>query len=89
MPTDEPLIARGRLILPYELAKALKLLKVIDRGLPKPDSSREYKPSQFVLPLIPMLHGEGKKLENLKEIRGEMSLLALTRDEKPACFMHY
>ena len=38
--TDEPLVARGGLVLPYELAKALKLPKVIDRELPSPGSGR-------------------------------------------------
>mgnify|MGYP001059217349 CR=1 FL=1 len=75
--TDEPLIARSGLVLPYEMAKALKLPKVIDRELPGPGSSHGYKPSQFILPLILMLHGGGKKLEDLREIKGEMSLREL------------
>ena len=79
--TDEPLIARGGLVLPYELAKALKLPKVIDRELPRPGSGRGYKPSQFVLPLILMLHGGGKKLEDLREIKAEMSLRELLEME--------
>ena len=49
--TDEPLIAIGGLILPYEFAKAIKLPQVIDRELPQPGSGRGYKPSQFVVPL--------------------------------------
>lgn len=79
--TDEPLIARGGLVLPYELAKALKLPKVIDKELPRPGSGRGYKPSQFVIPLILMLHGGGKKLEDLREIKGEMSLRELLEME--------
>ena len=79
---DEPLIARGGLVLPYELAKALKLPKIIDKELPKPGSGRGYKPSQFVIPLILMLHGGGKKLEDLREIKGETSLRELLDMEK-------
>jgi hypothetical protein len=78
---DEPLIARSGLLLPYEMAKALKLLKVIDRELPKPGSGRGYRPSQFVIPLILMFHGGGKKLEDLREIKGEMSLRELLEME--------
>jgi hypothetical protein len=81
VPTNEPLIARSGLVLPYELAKALKLAKVIDRELPRPGSGRGYKPSQFVIPLILMLHGGGKKLEDLREIKGEMSLRELLEME--------
>jgi hypothetical protein len=78
---DEPLVGRGGLMLPYELAKALKLPKVIDRELPQPDSGRGYKPSQFVIPLILMFHGGGKKLEDLREIKGEVSLRELLEME--------
>ena len=32
--SEEPLVARGGLILPYEMAKAMRLPEVIDRELP-------------------------------------------------------
>ena len=75
--TDEPLIARAGLVLPYEMARALKLPEVIDRELPPPGSGRGYKSSQFVMPLILMLHGGGKRLEDLREVKGEVSLREL------------
>ena len=34
VPTDEPLVARSGLLLPYEMAKGLKLPEVIDKELP-------------------------------------------------------
>ena len=79
--TDEPLIARGGLILPYEFARAIKLPQVIDRELPPPGSGRGYKPSQFVMPLVLMLHGGGKKLNELREIKDEASLRELLEME--------
>ncbi len=75
--TDEPLIARAGLALPYEMAKAVRLPEVIDRELPRPGSGRGYKPSQFALALILMLHGGGKRIEDLREIRGEVTLRKL------------
>ncbi len=82
---NEPLVARGGLVLPYEMAKALKLPEVIDEELPRPGSGRGYKPSQFVMPLILMFHGGGKKLEDLREIKGEISLRELLEmDSLPA-----
>jgi len=75
--SDEPLIARAGLVLPYEMAKALKVPQVIDRELPPPGSGRGYKPSQFVMPLVLMLHGGGRKLEELREIKAETSLREL------------
>lgn len=83
--TDEPLIARGGLILPCEFARTLKLPAVIDRELPGPGSGHSYKPSQFVMPLILTFHGGGKKLEDLREIRDEESLRELLKmKELPA-----
>ena len=79
--TDEPLIARGGLILPYEFAKSLRLPEVIDRELPPPGSGRGYKPSQIVMPLVLMLHGGGRKLGELREIKGEVSLRELLQME--------
>lgn len=83
--SDEPLIARGGLVLPYEIAKALKIPQVVDRELPPPGSGRGYKPSQFVIPLVLMLHGGGRKLEDLREIKAEISLRELLgMEELPA-----
>jgi hypothetical protein len=79
--TNESLIARSGLLLPYQMAKAFKLPKVIDEELPRPGSGRGYKPSQFVMPLILMFHGGGKKLEDLREIKGEASLRELLEME--------
>lgn len=77
--TEEPLIARAGLVLPYEMAKALKLPWMIDQELSSPRSGHGYKPSQFVMPLVLMLHGGRKKLEDLREIKGQVSLRELLR----------
>jgi len=83
--SDAPLVARGGLVVPYELAKAMKLPEVIDRELPGPGSGHGYRPSKFVMPLVLMLHGGGKKLEDLREIKGEVSLRKLLEmKEMPA-----
>jgi len=80
--TDEPLVARGGLVLPYEMAKALKLPQIINRELPSGGSGHSYMPSQFVMPLILMFHGGGKAIEDLREIKGEISLRKLIDMEK-------
>ena len=71
---DAPLTARGGPVLPYEIAKALRLPEVIDQELPPPGSGRGYKPSQFIMPLVLMLHEGGKKLDDYRELKGEVSL---------------
>jgi hypothetical protein len=78
---NEPLVARSGFVLPYEMAKVLRLPRVIDEELPGLGSGRGYKPSQFVLSLILMFHGGGKKLEDLREIKEEMSLRELLEME--------
>jgi len=76
-PTNAALTAHGGLVLPYETAEALRLAKVIDRELPAAGSGRGYKPSEFVIPMILMLHGGGKKLDDLREIEAEVNLRSL------------
>ena len=63
--------------MPYEMARALRLPEVIDRELPPPGSGRGYRPSRFIIPLMLMLHGGGKKLDDLRELKGEASLREL------------
>ena len=46
-------------------------------GVAFANSGRKYKPAQFVMPLILMLHGGGKKLDNLRELKEEASLREL------------
>jgi hypothetical protein len=83
--TAEPLLARGGLVLPYEMALALKLPQIIDREMPAAGSGHGYRPSRFVMPLIMMFHGGGKTLEDLRELKGEVSLRKLLEmDEMPA-----
>jgi hypothetical protein len=82
VPCNEPLVARSGLVLLYEMAKALRLPRVIDEKLPGPVSGRGYRPSQFVLSLMLMFHGGGKKLEDLREIKGEMNLRELLEKER-------
>lgn len=84
--SDEPLVARGGLMLAYEMAQALKLPQVIDRELPSPGSGHSYRPSEFVMSLALMLHGGGQKLADMREIGAEASLRELLDMEQlPAC----
>lgn len=75
--TDEALIARAGLVLPHQMAKALGLPKRIDRELPAPGSPRGLPPSVFAIPIVLMLHGGGRVLEDLRELRAEVSLRKL------------
>ena len=73
--TDEPLIARAGLVLPYKMAGALKLPEVIDRELPPPGSGRGYKSSQFDATIIEVEKEEA--LWTYKRVKGYQPLLGL------------
>ena len=58
-----------------EMAQALKVWKRVDEQLAGPGSGRGYRPSQFVQPLVWMLHAGGRRLEDLRELRAEREVL--------------
>jgi hypothetical protein len=49
----------------------------VDRTLPSPGSGAGYRPSQFVEPLLLMLQGGGRTLEDLRQIREDTGLGSL------------
>jgi len=57
-----------------EYAHALDLPGVLDRELPGPGSGAGYAPSKFVMPLVLMLQGGGRSLEDLRQIREDAGL---------------
>jgi hypothetical protein len=79
--TEEQLTAHGGLALFGEFLQALNLSAQLNEALPAPGSSKGYAPSQFVLPLVLMLHGGGRTLEDLRQIREDAGLRALLRLE--------
>jgi hypothetical protein len=64
-----------------EFVHATAILKEIDRWLPSPGSGAGYRPSQFIEPLLLMLHGGGRSLEDLRRIREDRGLRDLLRME--------
>ena len=75
-----------------EFAVGLGLLESIDSSLPKPGSGAGYHPSEYIFPLILMLNGGGRSLEDIRQIRtddGLREILPLKRipssDERLYC----
>jgi hypothetical protein len=75
--TDELLTAHAGLAVFGEFIDAMGLAHVVNHELPEPGSARGYQPSAFIEPLILMLHGGGRTLEDLREIRNDTGLLTL------------
>ena len=57
-----------------EMAQALGVWKRVDEQLKGPGSGRGYRPSEFVQPLVWMLHAGGRRLEDLRELRAEQEV---------------
>lgn len=82
--TDEELTAHGGLALLAEYNHGIGLRELSDSHLPGPGSNRGYAASAFVDSLVLLLQAGGRRLEDLRELRRESSLLNLVgRDEIP------
>jgi hypothetical protein len=73
--SEERLTSLGGLVVLEEMAQALNVWKRVDEQLAGPGSGRGYRPSQFVQPLVWMLHAGGRRLEDLRELRAEQEVL--------------
>ena len=75
--TDELLTAQGGLALFGEYLHGFGVGGLIDRELSAPGSAAGYNPSLHVLPLVLMLAGGGRTLEDLRVLRRDEGLRAL------------
>ena len=80
--TKDLITSHAGLVLLGEFAVGLGLLEALDKSLPAPGSGAGYRASEHILPLILMLNGGGRSLEDLRQIRDDLGLrevLALQR----------
>ncbi len=75
--TRDQITSRAGLALVVEFALALGLPGALDEYLPKPGSGSGYRASEQVMPLLLMLNGGGRSLEDLREIRTDTALREL------------
>ncbi len=75
--TNDLITPHTGLALLGEFAIGLGLLKSVDRYLPKPGSGAGYTPSEHLFPLVLMLNGGGRSLEDLRQIRNDQGLREL------------
>jgi len=75
--TEEKLTAHAGLAIFGELVHATAILREVDKMLKGPGSAMGYKPSQYVEPLMLMLQGGGRSLEDLRVIRNDEALCEL------------
>jgi len=72
--TRDTVTAHAGLVLLGEFCMALKLSELVDRYLPKPGSGAGYQPGEYIFPLVLMLNGGGRSLEDLRVIRDDTGL---------------
>ena len=70
------------LALLEEFAVGLGLLQSVDSSLPTPGSGAGYHPSEYIFPLIVMLNGGGRSLEDTRQIRADEGLREILPLEK-------
>jgi hypothetical protein len=73
--SEEGLTSLGGLVVLEEMARALGVWQRVDAHLKGPGSGAGYRPSEFVQPLVWMLHAGGRRLEDLRELRAEQEVL--------------
>src|SRR5580658_7950100 len=83
--SDESLTAQGGLALFGEYLGAMGISGLINHEVPGPGSAAGYVPSSHVLPLVLMLAGGGRTLEDLRVLRHDDGLRCLLgQDEMPS-----
>ena len=72
--TRDLITSHAGLALLGEFAVGLGLNRSLDRDLPVPGSGAGYRASEHVFPLVLMLNGGGRSLEDIREIRNDVGL---------------
>ncbi len=72
--TRDMITSRAGLALLGEFAVGLGFNEALDKALPKPGSGAGYSASEHVYPLMLMLNGGGRSLEDLRQIRSDRGL---------------
>lgn len=72
--TRDLITPHAGLALLGEFAVGLGVLQSVDNSLPMPGSGAGYKPSEYIFPLILMLNGGGRSLEDTRQIRMDEGL---------------
>jgi hypothetical protein len=72
--TRDMITPHAGLALLGEFAVGLNVLPLVNRYVPKPGSGSGYQPSEYVFPLILMLNGGGRSLEDIRQIRADEGL---------------
>ena len=79
--TDEMLTANAGLALFGEFIQGLGFSRWLEQEMPKPGSGRGYEASFYVKPLVLMLAGGGRALEDLRTLKNDAALASLLKQD--------
>ncbi len=77
--TNERLTPRAGVAIFGEYLKGMSLEHLCNTNIPLANHPKGYNPSQFIYPLILMLHSGGRVLDDIKEIRLDKALATLLK----------
>ena len=72
--TSEEITPRSGLVIYAEILRALGVKRLVECHMPKPLSNRGYRAWRFIEPLLLMIYGGGRHIEDLREIRDDVAL---------------
>lgn len=75
--TDELITARSGLALFAEVVRTLRVDQMVGSAFPRPGSNRGYEAWSYIEPMLLMLEGGGRHIEDLREIRDDETLRRL------------
>lgn len=73
--SPERLTSLAGLVVVEELGQAKGIWERVDQLFPRPGSGRGYKASEYVRPLVWLLHAGGRRLEDVRELAAEQEVL--------------
>ena len=75
--SKEDITARSGLALYAEFLRAIGLKRMVQRHMPAPGSNRGYGALQFIEPLMLMLYGGSRHVDDVREIAEDKALRRL------------
>jgi hypothetical protein len=82
--TKDKITPRSGLAIYAEVLKKLNIDSLINKHMPYPGSNRGYNPSSYIIPLMLMLYGGGRHIEDLREIINDNALAELLNIKIPS-----
>jgi hypothetical protein len=72
--TEDEITPRSGLSVYAEFLRGLRMKELIDTTMPEPESNRGYKAWQYLEPMMLMMYGGGRHIEQLREIVEDKAL---------------